>query len=372
LSEISLQSFTPESNQITSSRSYKMKLILLAFSVISFAFTTSAQYKDSLKVYRKLTKSYQKSSDFVFIPSEVYSRGVSDYNPTVPGSVYLRSLSVKVDSFFIEKYEVSNRKYLEFVNDAISKDSILGRTYLPDTLVWRRESSYNEPYVDYYLRHPAYADYPVVGVSYNQATAFAEWYTSTFNSNPNRVFKQVLFRIPTESEWEVAFKGGQSYSFLPWGTNSTLDENGKPRAHFRVISQLTLHRDSVVINYTLGLKKRPIYISDGRTMSEEAQRFDISNVTLPVKALEPNGYGLYHMAGNVEEMVDAHYFRDSTTYSFSHDVNPEYDQPWGVVKGGSWDDPGYYLQYPVREFYDGRNFSSDQMGFRLVMEVLDF
>ncbi|MGZ4082766.1 MAG: gliding motility lipoprotein GldJ, partial [Bacteroidia bacterium] len=52
---------------------------------------------------------------------------------------------------------------------------------LPDTLVWREKLAYNEPYVDYYLRHPAYRDYPVVGVSWLQANDFCTWRTDRVN-----------------------------------------------------------------------------------------------------------------------------------------------------------------------------------------------
>ena len=79
------------------------------------------------------------------------------------------------------------------------------------------------------------------------------------------------------------------------------------------------------------------------------------------------------MAGNVEEIVDAYYARDPTLNEFSHNlVMVKYDKPWGVTKGGSWKDTGFYLQYPVRQYYDTRNSSSSEIGFRLVMEVLDY
>jgi sulfatase modifying factor 1 len=75
---------------------------------------------------------------------------------------------VTVNSFFIDKYEVSNLNYREYLYwlegtfGAAGMDSIVTQA-LPDTLVWREELAYNEPMVEYYFRHPSYNNYPVVG-----------------------------------------------------------------------------------------------------------------------------------------------------------------------------------------------------------------
>lgn len=354
-----------------------MKHILLLFGLFAFALTTSAQYKDSLKTFRKLTKTFQKSSDFVFIPFGSYVRGSNDSDMPVPdmNGDYFQSRTVSINSFFMEKFEVSNYQYLEFVNDMIQQDSILGKSYLPDTLVWRIPEAYNEPLVEYYLRHPAYGNYPVVGVSYAQVVAFAEWWTAKYNGNKERIFKKVRFRIPTEEEWEYASKGDCSYSYLPWGSHSTLDENGVPRANFRAISQLSVYRDSISVeSYSGEIKKRLAYLSNGlpMLMAPKIGGSTVIDVTKPVDGLEPNSYGLYNMAGNVEEIVDAYYFREEMAYSFSYNDPLKSDKPWGVTKGGSWNDTGYYIQYPVRQFYGDQHSSNSEMGFRLVMDVLDY
>lgn len=349
-----------------------MKHILLLFSISCAILTCSAQYKDSLKTFQKRTKTYQKHSDFVFIPSGSFTRGTNDGDIQYVGQP--RSYTVSVDSFFMGKFEVSNEKYLEFVNAKLKEDSILGKSFLPDTLVWRTPEGRNEPYVDYYLRHPAYENYPVVGVSYVQAKAYAQWLTEKYNQDEERVFKKVCFRLPTEEEWEYAYKGGLSYFYLPWGSNSTLDHEGKARANFRAISQLSIYRDSAVVEYNGETKKRSVYLSTGMRMWENiegAPYFD--DVTAPVNTYNPNGYGLYQMAGNVEELVDAYYDRDPSVYLFSHDLKAaKHDKPWGVTKGGSWADTGYYLQYPIRQFFDDPNTSSAEIGFRLVMVVMDY
>lgn len=351
-----------------------MKQILLASFFAATLFSVNAQYKDSLKVFRKLTKSCEKSTDFVFIPSGAYSRGSNDSDIPTPdlNGYYFRNHVVSIDSFFMQKFEVSNRQYLEFVNAMLEEDSVIGKTFLPDTLVWRDRQGNNEAYVEYYLRHPAYENYPVVGVSYNQVKAFAAWTTKKYNDNPDRVFKAVKFRLPTEEEWEFASKGGNHYSYLPWGHNATLNSKGEAYANFRGVSQLSVYRDSVVLDYGGEVKKRPVYLSTGAMMAAENPQGYNSDVTAPVNSFEPNPYGLYNMAGNVEELIDAYYLRDPKMYEFMTDERVKSDAPWGVTKGGSWNDTGYYLQYPVRQFYATPDDASRETGFRLVMEVVQY
>lgn len=93
---------------------------------------------------------------------------------------------VTVASFFMDETEVSNLDWLEYMH-WVRHNFPLDREYyhnvLPDTLVWRRNMSYNEPYVDNYLRHPAYGDYPVVGITWEQATEYCVWRTDRVNEH---------------------------------------------------------------------------------------------------------------------------------------------------------------------------------------------
>ena len=88
---------------------------------------------------------------------------------------------VTVPSFYIDETEVSNLDYLEYLHWI---KRVFGEDYpevyqraLPDTLVWREQLAYNEPLVEMYLRHPSYHNYPVVGVSWVQATEYCKWRT---------------------------------------------------------------------------------------------------------------------------------------------------------------------------------------------------
>ena len=96
---------------------------------------------------------------------------------------------VTVPSFYIDRTEVANVHYREYIHwlnrifdveaDPNNRKIIDGA--LPDTLVWRSELSYNEPLVEYYFRHPGFNDYPVVGVSWRQAYDFCLWRSDRVN-----------------------------------------------------------------------------------------------------------------------------------------------------------------------------------------------
>ena len=98
---------------------------------------------------------------------------------------------VTVSSFYMDESEVSNlqyREYLYWLERVFATDyPEVYKRALPDTLVWRARLGYNEPYTELYLRHPAYNDYPVVGVNWLQANDFAAWRT-------DRVNEQILIR----------------------------------------------------------------------------------------------------------------------------------------------------------------------------------
>jgi gliding motility-associated lipoprotein GldJ len=93
---------------------------------------------------------------------------------------------VTVSSFYLDQKEVSNKNYkdylhwLEKVYMPTNQDSIVNQAR-PDTLVWRSELAYNEPMVEAYFRHPSFNDYPVVGISWDQANEYCKWRTDRAN-----------------------------------------------------------------------------------------------------------------------------------------------------------------------------------------------
>jgi gliding motility-associated lipoprotein GldJ len=91
---------------------------------------------------------------------------------------------VTIPSFFIDETEVANvhyREYMYWLENTFSNDTTVMKRCLPDTLVWREELAYNEPYVEYYFRYPSYNYYPVVGVTWQQAHDFCIWRTDRVN-----------------------------------------------------------------------------------------------------------------------------------------------------------------------------------------------
>ena len=107
----------------------------------------------------------------------------------------------------------------------------------PDTLCWIRDFTYslNDPQASLYFWHPSFDDYPVVGVSWVQATAFSIWRTSYMNTalRKNGVADVHEYRLPLETEWEYAARGGLDLSMYPWGGPYTRNYKGCFLANFK-------------------------------------------------------------------------------------------------------------------------------------------
>lgn len=219
----------------------------------------------------------------------------------------------------------------------------------PDTLAWIHDLTYsfNEPMTQNYFWHPAYDDYPVVGVSWKQATAFCIWRTQLLHhfllENGGILVND--FRLPTESEWEWAARGGLDLSPYPWGGPYIRNSRGCFLGNFKPM--------------------RGNYIDDGGFH------------TVKINSYNPNDFGLYCMAGNVAEWTSNAF--DESAYNFAHDLNPDYvydakenDPPSlkrKVIRGGSWKDVGYYLQTATRT-YEYQDTAKCYIGFRCVMTYL--
>jgi sulfatase modifying factor 1 len=218
----------------------------------------------------------------------------------------------------------------------------------PDTLCWMRDFSYsyNEPMTKRYFSHPAYGNYPVVGVNWKQAVAFCHWRTKYLNSwlMKNKKATESDFRLPTEAEWEYAARGGRSQSMFPWGNYYLRNKKGCLLANFK--------------------PGRGNYVEDG------------GFYTVRADAYWPNDFGLYNMAGNVSEWTSSLFYESA--YNFVHDMNP--DIRWNaldsdpprmkrkVVRGGSWKDVGYFLQTSTRQ-YEYQDTAKSYIGFRCVIDL---
>ncbi|MCK5782499.1 MAG: gliding motility lipoprotein GldK [Flavobacteriales bacterium] len=208
----------------------------------------------------------------------------------------------------------------------------------PDTTVWVRDFSYsyNEPMMRDYFWHAAYNEYPVVGVTFDQAVAFCAWRTKVKNDflRSNGDATVPAFRLPTEAEWEYAARGGLEYATFPWGGPYAEDSRGQFMANFKPM--------------------RGDYLSDGALY------------TVQTDAYFPNDYGLFNMAGNVSEWTSTAY--DVSSYYYVSTMNPNYENSNNkrkVIRGGSWKDVAYYLHVSTRD-YEYKDTARSFIGFRTV------
>jgi formylglycine-generating enzyme required for sulfatase activity len=288
----------------------------------------------------------------------------------------------------MDETEVSNQDWLDYLHwTAITfpQDRELYYDALPDTLVWRKALSYNEPYVDNYLRHPAFQDYPVVGITWDQAQDYCQWRTDRTNENilresgrmvswkdlngggkkgaaaaapatasaqpfntdiylngqmkgagidgkkmmpdlspnaqpgtgkggkpvrPVRMEDGILkqgYRLPSEAEWE--------YAALALAGNTQFEniDDGKlyPWNGLGVRSAKSKTRGLIMANFKRG---------NGDNAGVGGYLNDKADITAPVRSYAPNDFGLYNMAGNVNEWV-ADTYRQTSFEEFD-DFNP--------------------------------------------------
>jgi formylglycine-generating enzyme len=236
---------------------------------------------------------------------------------------------------------------------------------LPDTSCWVTDFvfAYNEPLVKNYFWHPAFDEYPMVGVSWHQANEYCNWLTETVNLQRKAQGKPELpaYRLPTEMEWEYAAHGklpetgkqqiGSDYpdhrGNYPWGGNNLTDDHGKYLANIKV--------------------DHGNYNGDGY------------EYTAPVRSFEPNSFGLYNMAGNASEWcMDAFVFHSMDAYKSNPVRQPGYQlfstteipDDLHVVKGGSWADYRYAARVGSRMGFN-ENQGSSRIGFRVAQIIVN-
>jgi gliding motility-associated lipoprotein GldJ len=339
-------------------------IIMVAMTVIScknssgssnVSSATGFKINDKLGGFQYNTKfkGQEASPGMVFIEGGTFTKGrvqddpMHDWNNS-PNQQH-------VQSFYMDENEVTNLMYLEYLDwlkrifppsEANYKNIYQGA--VPDTLVWRSQLGFNEEMVENYLRHPAYALYPVVGVSWIQATEFANWRTDRVNEanlemagylkkdakitdvNSGQTFNtQTYLMAPTQTY------GGNTE--IMQGKRNTKDssgvyasrETGVLSPSYRLPTETEWEFGALGMsdlrdyNVYRGRKKYPWdgqYTRTGnrQTRGDQLANFkqgkgdyggiagwsdDGADITAPVKSYEPNDYGLYDMAGNVAEWV---------------------------------------------------------------------
>ncbi len=259
---------------------------------------------------------------------------------------YPDGATARVDSFWVdESGEIHDttliRKLVE-PKDLYTECII---NVYPDTMVWIRDFqyAYNDPKMLKYFYHQGYANYPVVGVTWEQAHAFCNWRTKIMQDNTQ--LDAQVYRLPTEAEWEYAARGGRKMATYPWGGNYVRDYKGCFLANFK-----------------------PYH---------GAYNDDTGNGPMAVASYRPNDFGLFDMAGNVSEWTMETYA--PTSNMIIHDYNPNHaymarkDDPdqlkRKVIKGGSWKDVKDYLQCGSRD-YEYQYESRPYIGFRCVRSFI--
>jgi gliding motility-associated lipoprotein GldJ len=267
---------------------------------------------------------------------------------------------VSISSFYMDETEISNYhwcEYMYWVRRTYTDFPMVYKKSLPDTLSWREKLGFNEKYVEYYLRHPAYRDYPVVGVSWQQASEFCKWRTDRVNefiliregilvSNPNQ---------QNEPFTTDAYMAGQYEQGLnPQGQIADLDPSkggydpttGKLKTKDLATRRVRMSDGIILPRYRLPTEaewefaaygligntvderiiEKRVYPWDGHWVRNPQENFqgdmlanfvrgrgdymgvaghlnDNADITAPVYSYWPNDYGLYNMAGNVSEWV---------------------------------------------------------------------
>ena len=271
---------------------------------------------------------YVEVMDTLFVSKEDAAGGIRTFNKK-----FLRYRYIQLDASSAARNKEARKNYV--------KDT----SYLvyPDTTVWIKDFnySYNDPMHQDYFHHQAYGDYPVVGVTWDQANAFCNWRTKKKNDylrgkrNPTTV---PVFRLPTEAEWEYAARGGLMFSKYPWGGPSAVSDRGCFLANFKPV--------------------RGDYAVDGALYTVEA------------KSYNANDYGLYNMAGNVSEWTSSAY--NLSSYYMGSTMNPNVEDRNNkkkIVRGGSWKDVAYYLEVGTRDF-EYADTARSFIGFRTVQDYI--
>ncbi len=282
----------------------------------------------------------------VSVPSGTFHMGQADED--VAATQINFNKQVTIGAFFMDDTEITNNEYRQFTQNIQESSEIdLPSGYsiadlMPDTTVWTRDYTHHmgDPLVVYYWSHPAFDDYPVVGVDWNAAKYFCEWRTSYLNRwrTDNQLPVMPNFRLPSEAEWEYASRGGRDMAKYPWGNPYIRNAKGCLLANFK--------------------PGRGNYFDDGYAY------------TSPVGTYFANEYGLYDMSGNIAEWCEDAY--NPSAMPLTWDLNPTYfdpNVPMKVIRGGSWKDIAYYLETGTRSF-EHQDTARASIGFRCAMTYL--
>lgn len=248
------------------------------------------------------------------VPDGTFVMGLADEDPLRLQTAGLKRITVS--GFEIDKYEVSNRAYREFLETLQGDDRAQMQ---PDPTAWDRARS-TSTYESYFLGD-TFADHPVVAVTWQQAIGYCE---------------SLGGRLPTEAEWEYAARSGEPGSIYPWQGFDTRGADG-----------------SFLANYRSG---RGMYAADGYAF------------TAPVESFVQTPWGMANVAGNVAEWVMDGY---APTFDALTDFNPyreEAEDGRRVIRGGSWASDEFFIGVGVRDA-QAEDEATIYTGFRCAYDV---
>ncbi|GAO29875.1 GldJ protein [Geofilum rubicundum JCM 15548] len=283
---------------------------------------------------RKEVDTRKLNYDYEWVDLQQAAKKTNRYN------FETNSYEGEVFNQFGERVEIADRSAF------IMKDQV---NVYPDTLAWIADFTYsfNEPWTQMYFWHPGFDEYPVVGVTWKQATAFSIWRTQLLNNFlRSKGQPEVMeYRLPNEAEWEYAARGGLDNNLYPWGGLYTRNDKGCFLANFKPL--------------------RGRYGDDGGMYS------------MTVASFSPNDFGLYDMSGNVAEWTSSAF--DESSYGFMHDLSPTYKynalpgdhhvMKRKVIRGGSWKDIAFFMQNSTRT-YEYQDSSKSYIGFRCIRDYI--
>lgn len=201
-----------------------------------------------------------------------------DYSKVLPGVVKVH------EGLYYDQTEITNLDWQEYALDIArqhGKDSPQYRNVLPDSTVWSG-LEYGEPYRTYYYSHPAYSSYPVVGITWKQATEYCLWRTNEVKASLQEDGKldkapaYFNYRLPTYEEWKMMYADLKD---MP----NFIGAEGKKK--YRGMARWNMKRAA------------------GEQMAQAGKLNDNADITAPVRSYWPNGYGVYNIKGNISEWL---------------------------------------------------------------------
>jgi formylglycine-generating enzyme len=339
-------------------------LLFFALLIIGPSILNSNQDKAIANTILLAPKSTDPYSETILIRGGTFAMGMNQ--ESIMGEWNNNLRRVTVSSFRIDQYEVSNKKYrtyihwLEKIFIPLGKDSIV-KAALPDTSVWKTELSYNDPMVEGYFRASAFNDYPVVGVTWEQANNYCRWRTDRANENTLIKYKLIDaknpyvgkmgianniadtsnggsfatsntsttinrgknlddyimipdFRLPTEAEWEYAAKVSSQKNYTSNFNNPKAGANSShPNASIAASDTpfpWNTNSNEGIRNAMPSKKKgaQGMFLANfkngsGDYMGMVGYSNDGAGFPSKVNTFLQNGIGLYNISGNVNEWV---------------------------------------------------------------------